>query len=151
MAVTYAEKLLDPRWQKRRLEILQRDHFTCQICGDKTKTLHVHHKRYFRDQDPWDYAADYLVTLCEDCHDARTADDREIQNDLAEVAMRILPDVSAQLREFVDLNGETRLREAMDLWNVIYVSFQRIGLFEEFQALLYRAATIWKAERTMKQ
>ena len=31
----YSEKLKDPRWQKKRLEILERDNFRCQYCGDK--------------------------------------------------------------------------------------------------------------------
>lgn len=65
---TYKEKLLDPRWQKKRLEILQRDNFTCQHCWDKESTLHVHHKEYFKGLDPWDIKNDYLVTLCESCH-----------------------------------------------------------------------------------
>lgn len=38
----YLEKLKDPRWQKRRLEIFQRDEFTCQVCFDTESTLHVH-------------------------------------------------------------------------------------------------------------
>jgi 5-methylcytosine-specific restriction endonuclease McrA len=28
----YSEKLRDPRWQKKRLEIFQRDNFICQNC-----------------------------------------------------------------------------------------------------------------------
>ena len=51
-----------------RLNILQRDNFTCQICESNTKTLHVHHKYYIWDQDPWDYSEETLITLCEDCH-----------------------------------------------------------------------------------
>jgi hypothetical protein len=64
----YAEKLRDPRWQKRRLDILSRDNFTCQSCYSTEKTLHVHHKTYIRGVDPWDYKDDYLITLCEECH-----------------------------------------------------------------------------------
>jgi hypothetical protein len=66
--MTYAEKLRDPRWQKRRLEILSRDAWTCQFCGDKTRTLHVHHYRYHPNLEPWEYKDAELETLCEDCH-----------------------------------------------------------------------------------
>jgi len=66
--MTYAEKLKDPRWQRKRLEILQRDDFTCRVCNSETKTLHVHHIRYFKGREPWEYKEFYLVTLCEDCH-----------------------------------------------------------------------------------
>lgn len=66
--MTYSEKLKDPRWQKKRLEILQRDDFTCQNCGGKNKTLHVHHKIY-RANEPWDEPNANLITLCKDCHE----------------------------------------------------------------------------------
>ncbi len=63
----YKEKLLDPRWQKKRLLIFKRDKFTCQSCGEKGKTLHAHHSRYFK--DPWDIEDNYIITLCCDCHE----------------------------------------------------------------------------------
>lgn len=66
--MTYSEKLKDPRWQKRRLEIMNRDGFKCCKCGDATKTLNVHHKRYRKGKEPWEYSSDDLMTLCEPCH-----------------------------------------------------------------------------------
>jgi 5-methylcytosine-specific restriction endonuclease McrA len=66
--MTYSEKLKDPRWQKKRLEILSAANFACEYCTNKTKTLHVHHLSYLKGKDPWDYTDDYLVCLCEDCH-----------------------------------------------------------------------------------
>ncbi len=59
---------LDPRWQKKRLEILQRDRFTCKYCESEEKTLHVHHKYYIKGRKVWDYHNSALITLCEDCH-----------------------------------------------------------------------------------
>lgn len=67
--MNYSDKLKDPRWQKKRLEIMQRDGFACQLCGDnKIAALTVHHKEYKKNTDPWDYDNDQLITLCEDCH-----------------------------------------------------------------------------------
>lgn len=65
---TYSEKLKDPRWQRKRLEIMHRDEFRCRVCGDEAKTLHIHHVRYIKGREPWEYKDFYLVTLCEDCH-----------------------------------------------------------------------------------
>lgn len=65
--MTYSEKLKNPKWQKKTLEILQRDNFTCTSCGNTEKTLHVHH-RIYEGQNPWDTGEKYLRTLCEDCH-----------------------------------------------------------------------------------
>lgn len=64
--MAYADLLKDPRWQRKRLEVLQRDDFHCQSCADKRNTLHVHHLRY--NGNPWDTPSKFLVTLCNDCH-----------------------------------------------------------------------------------
>mgnify|MGYP001454581542 CR=1 FL=1 len=64
---TYLEKLKDPRWQKKRLEILNRDNWRCRACEADDEELHVHHISYITD-DPWDEDNDNLVTLCSECH-----------------------------------------------------------------------------------
>lgn len=74
----YLQKLKDPRWQKKRLEILQRDGWKCTSCEAADRTLHVHHKVYRWGADPWEYETDQLVTLCVDCHELTT----QLDNDL---------------------------------------------------------------------
>ena len=66
--MTYVEKLKDPRWQRKRLEIMQRDDFACKHCLDKKTTLNVHHKYYEKDKSPWEYSDDCYITLCNNCH-----------------------------------------------------------------------------------
>lgn len=68
--MTYSEKLRDPRWQKKRLQIFERDNWTCIFCGSKDKNLQVHHAIYRR-ADPWDYPDYVYQTLCADCHEVR--------------------------------------------------------------------------------
>jgi len=75
MPKTYSEKLRDPRWQKKRLEVMERDCFACQRCGNSANTLNVHHLIYDKGKAPWDYANDDLTTLCVECH--VIAEDRE--------------------------------------------------------------------------
>jgi 5-methylcytosine-specific restriction endonuclease McrA len=65
---TYARLLKDPRWQKKRLEVFNRDRWTCQGCRATTKELQVHHTRYAAGGMPWDVPLRDLVTLCIDCH-----------------------------------------------------------------------------------
>lgn len=67
-SVPYFQKLKDPRWQRKRLEVMQAHEFTCQLCGDTETTLHVHHKQYIKGREPWEYEADQLATVCEECH-----------------------------------------------------------------------------------
>lgn len=68
--MTYSQKLRDPRWQKKRLQILERDGWKCRACGDAENNLQVHHVVY-RKIDPWDYPDECLQTLCCDCHELR--------------------------------------------------------------------------------
>lgn len=53
-------------WASRREAILNRDGYTCQICGKKHTGLEVHHI-IFRGQGGTD-DENNLITLCEDCH-----------------------------------------------------------------------------------
>jgi hypothetical protein len=64
------EKYKDPRWQRRRLEIMHNADFSCEGCGSKSSTLNVHHKLYRKGFNPWDYNNLELMCLCEDCHEA---------------------------------------------------------------------------------
>ena len=66
--MTYAEKLKSPKWQKKRLEILSRDEFTCKLCGDTEETLHVHHLKYEKGKHPADIDSKHLITYCAECH-----------------------------------------------------------------------------------
>lgn len=76
---SYSELLKDPRWQKKRLQIMKRDKFTCRACDRNEKTLHVHHTYYDKDLLPWEYKNTDLVTLCETCHKVWTLLDRMIK------------------------------------------------------------------------
>ena len=69
---SYSELLKDPRWQKKRLEIMQRDKFECRACESSDTTLHVHHMVYHKGLMPWEYDNHDLMTLCEKCHEAMT-------------------------------------------------------------------------------
>lgn len=65
----FMDQYKDPRWQKKRLKIMERDEFTCQSCYDTESTLNVHHKYYIFGKFPWEYPDELLITLCEGCHE----------------------------------------------------------------------------------
>lgn len=67
MEKSYSELLKDPRWQKKRLKILERDGWRCKLCYSTVKTLNVHHLKY--NGKPWEADNDDLITLCKDCHE----------------------------------------------------------------------------------
>ena len=73
--MSYSEKLKSPKWQRKRLEVLQRDDFTCQLCSDTENQLHIHHKKYTG--EPHEAPLEDLITLCLHCHEAETIMNRQ--------------------------------------------------------------------------
>lgn len=45
---------------------MERDNFTCVLCGDTESTLNVHHTEYIG--NPWDAKDETLKTVCHECH-----------------------------------------------------------------------------------
>jgi hypothetical protein len=65
--MTYSDKLKSPKWQKKRLQILERDNWQCQYCKDTESQLQVHHLKYTG--EPWEAKNEDLITTCCDCHE----------------------------------------------------------------------------------
>ncbi len=94
-----------PLWQKKRLEIMKRDNFTCLDCGNKEKELQIHHKYYEKETNPWDYPDDCYLTLCKHCHDEITNFKSMIKRNIDEKIcsgqeLRILNDIISALTYF---------------------------------------------------
>jgi 5-methylcytosine-specific restriction endonuclease McrA len=89
--MTYPEQLKSPMWQKKRLQIFERDKFTCQICLDTETQLQVHHKTYDKKYQTlaWEYPDYVYQTLCADCHKAITEHLKEFDNDKEFNALKI--------------------------------------------------------------
>jgi hypothetical protein len=106
---TYSEKLRDPRWQQKRLLIMQRDRWQCRDCTDSTKNLQVHHCHYRRGVEPWDIEDQFLLTLCEDCHLER----QELENG-ARVALALL--MAASSRPALEKLADALSSRASDIY-----------------------------------
>jgi len=74
---TYWQKLKDPRWQKRRLSVMEKAKFCCQKCHRDDQTLNVHHLYYMSKREPWDYPDFALQCICEECHAQDHEEERE--------------------------------------------------------------------------
>lgn len=162
MASDFWEAYRDPRWQKKRLEVMDAANFTCQECYAKDVTLHVHHKFYRRKAKPWEYAITELRCLCENCHGTIQERDTllrqmigELTSDHAEAAYGYLSGLILQQRA---LNGdwsatvtlakdeETAFSQAMglvqayggDAWNIC------IALDENRQIGHETICTLWR-------
>lgn len=75
--MTYKEKLRDPRWLKKREQLLLRRGEKCQSC-QSSKHLTIHHGYYRPQGAPWNYEDDTLWVLCWTCHE-------RVQNTLTEI------------------------------------------------------------------
>lgn len=76
MARTYQEKLQDPRWAifgrayrarvKEKFGLEDQD-LRCDSCAE-ARPLQVHHRRYIKGREPWEYEDEDLALLCAYCH-----------------------------------------------------------------------------------
>lgn len=80
----YQRKLRDPRWQRRRLDVLNAANWRCEDAGCRrdNQPLEVHHCYYVWGTEPWDYPRDCLIALCEICHEKRQQIERTIKLEL---------------------------------------------------------------------
>lgn len=105
---------LDPRWQRKRLEIMQRADFACEWCGASDRTLHVHHGYYAKEayRQPWKYPDDTLYCFCADgCHP--TAE--ELKQEVHKAVARIHPRYYELLLNTITAFGRQMDGEP-DLW-----------------------------------
>ncbi len=94
--MTYSEKLKDPRWQKRRLEVLAANDWMCDRCGSKDNTLHVHHNFYRSKTEPWDYPDYALRVVCESCHELLERDRQQLKECIESIYECGDPDTNIQ-------------------------------------------------------
>lgn len=72
----WRKMLKHPKWQKMRLEVMERADFKCEKRGcdypsDETNPLNVHHKYYDEENrwlEPWEYPRGSLQCLCQRHH-----------------------------------------------------------------------------------
>jgi len=129
----YSELLKDPRWQKKRLQVMERDDFSCQKCFDKDNMLVIHHLFYLRSEyhNPWDYPGFALVTLCQDCHNEEHEAEQFNKgiDFVKELKIFGIPDsvVSELIPSFlesVNLNGHGIFQKSKDISQIIFLAFQ---------------------------
>lgn len=129
--MNYSDKLKDPRWQRRRLEIMKRDNFSCVNCGDKETQLQIHHLEY--SSNPWDIEDDKLITLCEPCHGEFTRINSEIKLILSSI---VAVDVMEEILSFLKIAHRSNpfdIQTSIDFLKFIKISDYKVVLsFESF-------------------
>lgn len=101
---TYSEKLKNANWQKKRLEIFNRDNWACLSCGrnclQEGLSAHVHHIKYLPNLEPWEYDNCLLVTYCELCHNT----EHLIGDQISEILIELIRRHSIYLKPVTQLN-----------------------------------------------
>lgn len=67
--MNYSYQLKSPKWQKKRLDILNLRGFKCEKCNCEENQLHVHHRFYLKNRKAWEYDNDVFQVLCYICHE----------------------------------------------------------------------------------
>jgi len=116
----FLQRYRDPRWQRIRLRIMERDDWKCRKCGATDNSLQVHHKKY-EGAMPWETSDRYLVTLCDRCHERLTELQRETRNILAEVPIDQMAAIVEILRNAGGMAPDP-LRLALDFLNATRTS-----------------------------
>lgn len=119
----YMVKLRDPRWQKCRLEVFERDVWQCTWCkaGElDRRNLQVHHGFYSREfENPWEYPRDSLFTLCEKCHKQAEVIKQQVYAALGHLHAKYQHHVHADiLRALEELEKGGRFEELEVPWAV---------------------------------
>ena len=129
---TYYEKLKDPRWQRKRLEIMQRDGFKCADCGEDSETLNIHHRYYIKGRNPWEYPDWSMKTLCDGCHHHR----HEMEISRKEGGNLPLEDTFERIFVFFGAGDEMAEMDIWDLSVEMCMLSESIGRKEAFRMVL---------------
>lgn len=111
---SYGDKLKDPRWQKKRLKILERDRWKCVVTGRADLTLHVHHRKY--EGEPWDCPDEFLETICEPIHKIVSAVAKKLPDGIAFKAKDLF-DAARLATEYTKKTGDKGWRAEMMLFS----------------------------------
>jgi hypothetical protein len=103
--IPYWQLLRDPRWQRKRLEVMERAEFACEECSSATDTLNVHHRHYVKGRKPWEYGDDELRCLCENCHRIIGAKIEEAQQLIGSVSQFYLEEFIGFMRGSIALHN----------------------------------------------
>lgn len=98
---SYAQKLRDVRWKRRRDDLLRQRNYTCCECAQPLTTgtmdLQVHHVVYISGLDPWDYPDELLLVVCPEHHRVRAALEQAIYLEVGQhLATRDIPELQRQ-------------------------------------------------------
>ena len=76
--MNYQEQLDSPMWRRKRLEKMQSADWRCEVCGDGSEKLNIHHPKYVDGRMALDYSESELQCLCATCHKIAHMDARKV-------------------------------------------------------------------------
>ena len=71
------------QWKDKRLQILKRDHYACQVCkrlGKYKRGNIVHHRKHLKDAPELALTDSNLETICRECHEKMHPDNPFYRN-----------------------------------------------------------------------
>jgi len=119
----YMTRLRDPRWQKKKNGILERDAYECTWCRagvDDGRNLQVHHGYYSREfEGPWEYPDASLFTLCEKCHPQAEMTRKQVLEQLGHLPPQLHHHVYYGIQEMLESLAEGEVIDELEVpWSV---------------------------------
>lgn len=111
----YSDQLKHPKWQKRRLEILEAADWKCEDCGSTNSQLEIHHCFYIQGINAWEHGRDLLICVCHGCHVVRQKWERALHVSVARVfRFKTQAEIEAEAWSWIDRDitqAQARWRE----------------------------------------
>lgn len=104
---SFADKFKDPRWLRRRAEIIAAADYQCQDCG-ATDTLEVHICYFEQGREPWDYPDEAYRCVCADDRAIRRPLEKELRQIFACFTSSELDAVHRALLRLSEMEGRQR-------------------------------------------
>ena len=136
--MTYQDQIKSPKWQKKRLQVLESSKFKCDECQNTEKQLHVHHTHYRKGAKIWEYDNIELRCLCDTCHSLTHSIQNEILNSLGMMEIVASLDYKNQVLGYIDglINNAVRVAEPSEHYMQGFVDGAKcIDLKERYLAL----------------
>ena len=125
--MNYQDQLKSPKWQKKRLDILNLRGFKCEKCNCEENQLHVHHRFYLKNRKAWEYDNDIFQVLCHICHENEHKKEQYKKFDLNQYVNSQLKDLE---KEDIDCSVEDCILVINELLNITnyYCNFDKVYL-----------------------
>lgn len=131
-------------WQRLKYRVLERDNYTCQICGEKSGLMQVHHITYKHcGGKAYNAPMGDLITLCEECHRHDDGDHKHFYGGEVILDWSFCGD-KPKVTKMRSMYKSLEMQESWYGYDGLLISFRYLGSM--FRYIGYRFGHQWEFE-----